>query len=211
MRIALVGAPGTCKTCVAHCITDHFPDESFSVLDGYVERLSEKTDIAFGHFAGYIGNLQVAFERVNAEQEARAFASDTSLITCGTLMESIAYTTIHSQVALTTPDAGDKQAEFNRMGAAAATFSMLVWDTWRYDHVFYLPYNDELRQERDGTWDAVLDANLPYALDAFFIDYTTLTGTNAERAEQAVAKIKEANAEDAVEESADAPEVASSE
>lgn len=192
MKIALVGAPGSCKTCVAHQITDHFPTEGHVIVDDYVSRLSEKTDIEFGHFAGYLGNLQVAFERIRAEQVAWNHAPNLRSITCGSLIETVAYTTLHAQVALSSPNLGDQQAEFNRMGAASAAFGMLLWDTWRYDLTFFLPYSDEQVEEKNGTWDAVLDANLPTALESFFIDYTRLEGTTSARAEQAAEKIKEA-------------------
>ena len=189
MKIALVGAPESGKTEVAEELAALLDEGTVAVVDDYVSKLSDATNIAFDHFAGYLNNLQVAFKRLEAEQEAATL--DCPVITCGTLMETTLYCTLHGQVVMSAPDTREKQIEFARGDTAGRTLALLVHDSWRYDHVFYLPYADE---RRDTSWNSILDTDLPSALEQFFIRYEVLTGSTEERAQEAYESIRRSRA-----------------
>lgn len=184
-RIAIVGAPGSGKSALANKISERIPpgpivigDTSWpsgAIVDGYAQRLSDDTDIALGHFAGYTNNLQVAFERLRWERGAEAQARQTDrplawMITCGTLIETVIYTGFHSKSILTAPD-DVAQVEILRAESVAYTLAQLTWDTWEYDYVFVNPLAEA---ERDQSWNSILDADLIKGLEAFFIDHVVL-------------------------------------
>lgn len=158
MKIGIVGAPGAGKTQLAEGIVEALTEQrTFTTVDDYVPALSQVTDVAYGHFAGYVGNFQVAFERLRIEQATNRVFGHT--ITCGTVIDTMIYAAMYSQFA--SDNAPDKRAEFARVSTTMHMFGMLVHDTLDYDLIFYLPFTQEHRQEHPGEWNTLLD--LEYA------------------------------------------------
>lgn len=167
MKIGIIGAPGSGKTDLAAGIKDALTGKcNFDIVDDYVPALSAATGIAYGFFANYIGNFQVAFERLTTEQRVSGSADQTDIITCGTVVDSLIYTAMYSQIA--SRQARDQRAEFARVSTAMSMFGMLVHDTLDYDLLFYLPFTQEYRQEHEGEWNTLLD--LEYAPTFVSID-----------------------------------------
>lgn len=160
MKIGILGPPNSGKTDLALGLKEAFTDKyGFGLVDEYVENLESATGNSYGHFAGYIANLQVAFERLTLEEEARRV--HTHSITCGTVIDSMIYAALYSEFAR--DNAPNKQAEYARVSTTMHTFGMMVLDTFDYDVSFYLPYTQEYRQEHDGEWNTFLDLEYPGA------------------------------------------------
>lgn len=167
MKIGIIGAPGSGKTDLAVGIKDALTGKcDFDIVDDYVPVLSAATGNAYGHFADYIGNFQVAFERLTTEQRVSGTADQTDTITCGTVVDSLIYAAMYSQLAVRTPR--DQRAEFARVSTAMSMFGMLVHDTLDYDLLFYLPLTPLHRYEHEGEWNTLLD--LEYAPTFVSID-----------------------------------------
>lgn len=153
MKIGIIGAPGSGKTNLAQGIKKALDDKiDFDIVDEYVGDLSDGTGLAFGHFAGYIGNLQVTFERLAREQESTRQYEGT--ITCGTVVDSLIYAAMYSQLARQAPN---QRAELARAATTMGAFGMIIYDTFDYDLSFYLPLSQEHRQEHEGEWNVLFD------------------------------------------------------
>lgn len=204
MKIALVGAPDSGKTALAERIAEAAQDKIvFDILDGYVERYADETNIAVGHFASYITNLSVAFERLRQEDLKAALVGksdgdeDLNLITCGTAIDSAIYASLVGSVAAAHAPEDRKRSEFARTSTTMHAFGMLIADTWDYDLTFYLPYTNEYRDEHAGEWNTLLDLEYIGALIQFDIHTHVLDRGDDENLAKALQHIFERATRDA--------------
>lgn len=186
MKIAILGAPGSGKTELAEALANKFETGPTGIVDGYVDRLSDENDLVYGHAAGFTGNLQVAFERIRAEQLSDAHHTGINRrITCGTLVETILYTRLYAEGRFKVAPRSELQREMTRGLNTSAIYGQLVWDTWRYDHVFINPYTEAKAEEEGDSWNAMLNGDLIAGVEAFFIAHRVLSGSVEDRAQQA--------------------------
>src|SRR4051812_40126539 len=94
LRIALVGAPQSGKTELAKQLETALSPRKAVVVDDYVSELGNRTNLAFSHYANYLGNCQVAIARYNAECTAQL--KQVAVITCGTVLETTVYSALHA-------------------------------------------------------------------------------------------------------------------
>lgn len=193
-RIALIGAPGSGKSALAGALAKKLNardelsgDEEFVIIDSYVEELGVRTGLAFGNFSTYLGNLLVAAERIEREFHAKNEERHNS-ITCGTIIETTVYQAIFGQQM--PEDANKREVMQARMALVMQTLGMIIYDTFRYDHIFLLDLVDEDvdRERRDFV--IRVDQEIKDCLAQFDIPATTLTGTLEERVERALETIE---------------------
>ncbi len=168
MHIALIGAPGSGKTKLAKKIAKY--DSTFKIVDGYVPKLEKRTNIALGYLAPLVPNLMVAAERLAAEHNARD--KSENVISCGTVIENIAYTAHHAIVLLDTVD--DPVVASVRVNATMDAL-MLFLEAWYYDYVFYLPL---VQSEDTSEYALKLDHSIRDILTTFRVDHIPLTEEN---------------------------------
>ena len=188
MKVAIIGAPNAGKSELAKALQEAAQDKvKFDIVDDYVSHLSEETDTAYGHFAGYIGNFEVVFERLR--QERISHLKNVNTITVGTVVDSMIYAAHFSQFAAA--NATNARAEHARASTTMNMFGMLVADTYDYDLTFYLPYSTEYRQEHEGEWDTLLDQEYISALIGINIGVVVLDGSDAENLAKALQAVFE--------------------
>lgn len=184
LRIALVGAPGSGKTELAEQLQKALPPRSCLIVDNYVTELTERTNIAFSHYANYLGNCQVAIERHNAEVHQATYNPET-VVTCGTILESTIYAALHA-LANAKTDGGlqDKRAQITMLW-----LGVMANDTWQYTHAYYLPY--------DGSddWELIVDEHIDEAAESLGIKLTPLPKERDERVGMILQEVLESDAE----------------
>src|SRR4051812_19880702 len=95
--IALVGAPGSGKTELAHAVSDAIIrgdgcvdcGTPVEIIDKYPEWVSQHGDYAIGNDGGYMSSIAISVERYNRERKALQRAK--TVITCGSVLESSIY------------------------------------------------------------------------------------------------------------------------
>lgn len=133
MKIALIGAPGSGKTKLAKEIAKKL---DLKIVDGYAEKWSKRTGLTVGFTGGYTHSLGVALDRVFEERKL-----EDNFVTCGSTLDSLLYMALMS---LSDPN----NVEFIRAKSYMEVLSMLFYDFWGYDHVFFCRLYAE---EPDGT------------------------------------------------------------
>src|SRR6476659_3950987 len=98
VRIALVGAPESGKTELAGQIATALDTQKVSVVDNYIVDIENRSDNTLSHYATYLGNLQVAIGRWEAERLRIRDEQPDVLITCGTMVVTVVYNGIHALV-----------------------------------------------------------------------------------------------------------------
>lgn len=168
LKIAIIGAPGSGKSTVARKAQSllKVDNPKWAVVDGYINELTRKTGITFGAGANFPHNFSVITTRWI--KEAEHYHNGVSTITCGTIYESILYSTFPTMFK--TPEEmnqNPREQLFNQvmmqmLGAIEST-------TYDYDAMFFLPYatKDIPTDESKFGWDHVVNAKLPEVLDAF--------------------------------------------
>lgn len=194
LRIGILGAPGSGKSAFAKSLATAIRKgrgtppvlQPVKVVDGYMASLIKRTDFAFDIFATYPQNLQVLFERWTWEQEAEYKGCHT-LITVGTLYESILYTglRVNSDMALKSDRAIQMQGRVSMemMGVIQSLIAV-------HDLLFFLPYTDKVLAEKGRSYDAVINEKLPEVLAGYFRPITPLTGTTKQKVQDALTAIK---------------------
>jgi GTPase SAR1 family protein len=162
VKIALIGAPLAGKTALSLQLAEALSPRSVEVVDGYVEELQKRTDLVFGHYATYLGNLQCACARHEAEYGARQRQPDV-VITCGTLVENSVYTAIHSFIQANV-DGKNTPISDRRAYIVMTWLAMMAHDLWDYDVQYYLPL-----QVVDADSEAV-DAHILESIEALGLD-----------------------------------------
>ncbi len=171
MRIALIGAPESGKSDLAAKLSDAL---GVRVVDGYAEALASETDLWIGYATTYVPNLLVCLERFKRELSD----PDPSRITCGTMVDTMAYCAIHS--AHVKEDSSPAAIDIDAIQAAVImnSINFMMDENWRYDFVFYLPNKSERKLAREH------DYALREVLATLSIDHTPLT--DEDQFEQAV-------------------------
>jgi nicotinamide riboside kinase len=186
-RIALIGPPSSGKGDLALLLATRL-DDDYTIIDNYVDDLTEQTGLAFGYFSTYLGNLMVASERLAREYRAKNILELNS-ITCGTIIETTVYQAIFGQQLPADP--AKQEIEAARMALIMQTFGMVIYDTFRYDHVFVLDLIQEKIDPERKEFTLTVDQEIKDCLAQFQIPAVRLSGTLDERLEKAIEQIEE--------------------
>lgn len=188
LRIGIIGAPGSGKSVFAKALATHLRREGQEVrtVDGYVNNLIKKTGYAFDIFATYPQNLQILFERWTREQEAEKAGCDT-LITTGSLYETILYTALHVNSDLAIK--ADKGVQMQGR-VAMETMGVIQSLIATHDLLFFLPYTSKILAEKGRSYDVAINEKLPEILAGYFRPITPLTGTTKTKVQDALTAIK---------------------
>jgi hypothetical protein len=147
MKIGIVGAPGSGKTEfareLARLLVESDREQRFIRIDDYVHWLRRQTGLEYGHFGNFIDDLQVVFKRRELELINE---QDGSIITVGTVLDSVAHCFIREEDPATNPREIVLVSE--RLRAVAEAFGLVYTETWDYDYAFYLPYHGDDPESR---------------------------------------------------------------
>jgi hypothetical protein len=102
-------------------------------------------------------------------------------ITVGTMADTLVYAAVHGDVTMQQNQEARRNAY---LGAQAAMqgLALIFRETWDYDMAFYLPYSEEQRVKKNGTWEGAVDAAYPAVLESFEVPFTyAVTGDLKER------------------------------
>lgn len=167
--IALIGVPGSGKTDLANAISDYIIKDDaacetcntpVAIVDDYAEYIEDYGKWAIGLDGGWASSLAITMERLNRERAA--WAENKSMITCGTLLESAVYMTMHFEAMYKVYSEDQVQDALVKIEAGMRTFAALYADTFQYGKVFYLPPGTALNDQMK-----VLDKNIQAAFQAF--------------------------------------------
>lgn len=166
MKIGILGAPGTGKSRFAKKLSSSMVKAGLDrpiIIDGYVERLEQKTGFAIDIQAAYTQNLQVLFNRWTLEQEATYKEKHT--ITCGTMYETFIYSVLHSNMLWQ----ADKTNVEERIKAETTLSALAMIETmiFNYDAIFFKPYSGQMLLEKGKSYDTVVDQKIPEVLEGF--------------------------------------------
>lgn len=191
MKVALLGAPGAGKTDIAkrlaRALNRDNDGHKWITIDGYVDRLAQRTGRVYGEHAGFPHNIQVMAERWTLEAEASNKGLNT--ITCGTIYETIIYAA--RIVAGWTPSTENELMSQGMYADVCMRFLGAMEDTtFNYDVMFYLPWTQERVDSADRDWNMVVNSKIPEVLDAEFKAAITLTGTPRQKVTNALEKIR---------------------
>lgn len=189
-KVAILGAPGAGKSRVAKeaCSLLSNKQPHWAVVDGYVGALSKTTGITFGAESNFPHNLSVITHRW--VKEAEVFNKGLNCITCGSIYESILYSTFTTMFKSPDEQQIMRDQIFNNVMMQA--LGALENTTYDYDAMFLIPLSKKLAKKADGTWNQVVDAKLPEVLDAFQKKVILLDEkTNAAKAQTVVDVIGE--------------------
>lgn len=147
IKVALLGAPSSGKTATAQDIKDGLPDFNIAICDDYVPDIEQRSDNTLGHFASYLGNLQVALGRWERERMVIRDEQPDILITCGTVVETTVYEAIDAlaQANTSKQDGTLTLRALQNDKRASVTMTILgiiAYDTWDYDYAYHLPLDD---------------------------------------------------------------------
>lgn len=185
LRIGLIGAPGARKSALARSLATELgkrEEHQFAtIVDDYVEAISEETDLALGFYATYIGNLYVAMGRFSRERKAEFTGADV-IVTCGTLIENQVYAAVEGASSERYADLEEEHRK--RTVVSMQMMGLFMQDLFQYDHLFYLP----LQGEHDKNLHS-FDENLPQAIELWDIKATTLSGDDQERLDLALSEV----------------------
>jgi hypothetical protein len=170
LKIALMGAPNSGKTELAQQLQQALDGKKVAIVDDYIQIIEQRSNMVLSHYATYLGNMQAAIGRFEAERVVAADKPDVA-ITCGTLVENAVYT---ATLAYITNNASEGDTNYRLVNDARANLTMswlgvLKHDLWDYDLAFYLPLADDADR-----WDAVVDESIEEAARTMSVDYTTL-------------------------------------
>jgi hypothetical protein len=165
-----MGAPTSGKTELAQQLQSALDNQKVEIVDDYIPVIEQRSNVVLSHYATYLGNMQAAIGRFEAERLADANKPDVA-ITCGTLVENAVYT---ATLAYITNNAAEGDTNYRLVNDARANLTMswmgvLKHDLWDYDLAFYLPLPDEADR-----WHAVVDESIEEAARTMEVDYTTL-------------------------------------
>jgi energy-coupling factor transporter ATP-binding protein EcfA2 len=176
--IALIGAPGSGKTTLAHAVRDAIVrddgtcEECFTpveIIDKYAEWVSHHGDYAVGYDGGYMTNIAISTERYNRER--RALQRAKTVITCGTVLESAIYLALNFEARAQYREGlsqDDQLQEARRIESTLKMMACIYMDTFKYRKVFYLPPNGGDDRTR------LFDRNLQASFQAFNAPVTSL-------------------------------------
>lgn len=138
------------------------------VIDDYIQLIEDRSGVALSHYATYIGNMQAAIGRWEAEHKAEQDNPDV-IITCGTLVETAIYTALYAAGNdRTASNADDRRANDGRAAMTITYLGLLRMDTMRYDLVYHLPCASK------DPWSAKVDEPVAEAAEALSVVYSDL-------------------------------------
>lgn len=194
IRINILGAPGSGKSKFAKSLATAIRRERgmppvlqpVSVVDGYMNNLVKHTGYAFDIFATYPQNLQILFDRWTREQEAEKEGCHT-LITVGSIYETILYTglRVNSDIVLKENDTVKMQGRIV-METMGVIHSLIA----THDLLFFLPYSQNVMEEKGRSYDVVVNEKLPEVVQGFNRSLIPLTGTTKQKVKNAIAAIR---------------------
>lgn len=167
LNIALLGAPGSGKTAVARKTVSLIKRSGgelgeWGVVDAYVDAISRNTGIPLSVSANFPQNLSIVTARW--VKEAELYHKGMSVITCGSIYESILYATL--PFMLKAPeDMNPGENIFNQVMMQA--LGALEKTTYHYDAMFFLPFNPKMLAKNEHTWGGVINAKIPEVLEGF--------------------------------------------
>lgn len=151
----------------------------WKVIDGYVDNLVSRTGTQYGPGAGYVENVAIMSQRWILEDEAAH--RDYHTITCGSIYETFTYAAMLN----VDPPADEQALIFQRqLVSVMMNFFAFMEPAGRYDHVFWLPWDEDRAQEH--SWYAVLNAKIPDILSTCGVQATVLTGTKRQKTQDAL-------------------------
>jgi hypothetical protein len=164
LRIGICGAPEVGKSELASRLRVRLAElaSTTRVIDGYVSVLEERTGLAYGVWADYTRNLQVALERYTVETAFDNHFAEDSRITVGTVIDTIMHAALYADSAISV---ADRQASYARASTTMHALGMLVNDTWSYDYCFWLRQPDA--SPHDHSFAAVYDRELATVIESF--------------------------------------------
>lgn len=183
-KIALIGAPTSGKTELAQALKESL--SNVYVVDDYIQEIESRSDNTLGHFGSYFGNLQVVVGRWEFERRAVRDHKPDHLITCGTMVESTVYNAVQALIQHDMDSGGVSLGALQNDRRASVSMTLLGiirYDTFDYDHVFYLPMSDEEKELDDNKWNAIVDAHIPECAEALGVTYTKLSDRESRLAE----------------------------
>lgn len=173
MRIGVLGPPGVEKSKFARALGKEF---GLKVVDNYVQRLQKTTSLALGPWSSHSENFMVAGVRLAEEYKA-----GEDRITVGTVVDSIAYSAVHSDVLLHNTPTGHQAAYAAAQGAISG-LSLLYSETWEYHLAFLLSFSEEERTKRGRVWETALDMAYLPVLESYGVPFVCpLGGSTADR------------------------------
>lgn len=178
LRIALVGAPNSGKSELARQISESFPNKKVEIVDDYIKEIEKRSDNTLSHFATYLGNIQAAIGRWEAERRISRDENPDVLVTCGTMIETIVYNGVHALIEHNVD--GDeltlRALQNDRRASVSMTLlGIMNYDNWDYDLSFYLPLEDGEK------WDEAVDRHISEAAEALDIKPIALSENRADR------------------------------
>jgi hypothetical protein len=194
MKVALIGSPGAGKTKLAQKLVrrlnktplEEMPEGRWKLIDGYVDQLQKRTALPFGALSTIPHNLAVISDRWVREAELQSQGFHT--VTCGSIYESIMYSTFSTLFNSNNEAAMVYDQTHYRIMMEA--LGVLESRTYDYDAIFWLPWTSERELEQNGTWEAVINAKLPEMLDGFDKFAVPLRGTSKENFERVIEVIR---------------------
>jgi hypothetical protein len=176
MRIGVLGPPGVGKTKFAKALG---ADLGLKVVDGYAQRLKKKTDLALGPWSSYSEHFMLAGHRLAAEFSA----GDDNRITVGTIMDTLTYAMVKSDVSLHR-SAEARRATYQAAQAGVQGLSLMYNETWDYHIAFHLPYSHEQRVAKGAVWETALDSAYRHVLESYGVPFCyPLEGDHDQRVE----------------------------
>lgn len=175
MKIALVGAPNSGKTELAQQLQEKL--ENSKIVDDYIPALEQRSDVALGHFGTYIGNIQSALARWEAERIAAKDAEN--LICCGTIIETCVYAAINGLIQFNASGPIERPQMDQRSQIALMLLGVVALDTVDYDHLFYLPLSQEWKDEHG--WDGAVDDEIKASAETLQIQMVELPAERDDR------------------------------
>lgn len=130
IKVGLVGIPGAGKSHLAAALAERF---DLAVVDEYAEWVTEHYDWVLNKYASYAGNLAVALER-----HAREGAVRESFVTCGTMLDTVAYQAAEQMDI-------DDEFDWRRQCGTLMVLGAMAEDMFSYDFVIYMPTNTDDR------------------------------------------------------------------
>lgn len=164
IKVALLGAPSSDKTGTALTVQAGLTDHKVQVCDDYVSEIAERSDNTLGHFASYLGNLQVAIGRWERERQLIRDHKPDVLITCGTVVETTVYEALNAlaQASLNGESLTLREVQNNKRASVTMTMlGIMTFDTWDYDYAYYMPLDEDAT-----TYNKAVDTHILEACDA---------------------------------------------